>query len=265
MSCPAHGLLKSAHKGGHIGNHASPLVNLLLLKLEPLRSKGEKKVTFRFDLLSVGLLQSHICSNAKSWQPSPVKRYHRSGSPIRSITTNDPDLDIDSDPALNNPVAEQGGEAKRFKELLGCLGMKGGYENLKFSKLEDEFYNARKTTSNSTFLNAEHMKSRKLHAEDIVDQGFDRNRKEGRRYKLEDSLWEKVAKVVTEAQGFLDKAGHLIEEKECVFIIDLEGMMLSILKGNDDLSFIYTTWMALTKRIGSLSCFFQKYWDQYQW
>ncbi len=95
---------------------------------------------------------------------------------------------------------------------MGREGIAQGYDSSTFTHLEEEYCDPTCSEFNSTHLNVSLLWGWRLRAPDIVDQGFNCNRKEGGWYQLEDKLFQLVAVMVSDLQDFLNRAMMLLEE-----------------------------------------------------
>jgi hypothetical protein len=98
----------------------------------------------------------------------------------------------------------------------------------------------------------------KLEQKDLVDRGELRPVGTAR-YGLEEKLYRRVSRVVTELQEFLHKASLLVPGRTGYFHVDPEDLFIPVLQETNDVARLLMAWELLRSRLDLGHQFFLKY------
>ncbi|KAJ7159408.1 hypothetical protein C8R46DRAFT_1038734 [Mycena filopes] len=101
-----------------------------------------------------------------------------------------------------------------------------------------------------------------LELSDVWDLGLRRNEYQPR-FRVTPKFWGKINRVVSELQGFLDRAAALAERKSR-FTVDPEDTCLPVLAGASELEQLQAAWRILRQRLALGEKNFEKYLAEFQ-
>ncbi|KAJ7671897.1 hypothetical protein B0H14DRAFT_2657317 [Mycena olivaceomarginata] len=124
-----------------------------------------------------------------------------------------------------------------------------------YERLEDSIDSANASTAHSVQMLA---LMTTLEQKDLADRGEFRPAGMAR-YRLEERLYRRVSRVVTELQEFLYKASLLVPGRTGFFHVDPEDLFLPVLQGTNDVARLLMAWELLRSRLDLGHQFFFKY------